>query len=166
MLDCNPVSTPMDSSVMLIPAADGDRDGLADVKEYQQIVGELQFASLVARPDISCGVGTLARFNVNPTSTHLAAAKRVLRYLKGTADLGIVYSPPPGEASAFSDADWAGDRETRRSRTGYVVMINKGAASWRSALQPTMALSGLITCCTEVAVEDCRATEDAGAKER
>jgi hypothetical protein len=141
MSECNPVSTPMDPSVRLVPAADGDRDGLADVKEYQQIVGELQFASLVARPDISCAVGTLAQFNVNPTSTHLGAAKRVLRYLKGSADLGVVYSPPSGEASAFSDADWAGDRETRRSRTGYVVMINKGAVSWRSALQPTVALS-------------------------
>jgi len=84
MSECNPVSTPMDPSVRLIPA--GDRDGLADAKEYQQIVGELQFASLVARPDISCAVGTLAQFNVNPTSTHLGAAKRVLRYLKGSAD--------------------------------------------------------------------------------
>jgi hypothetical protein len=139
MLDCNPVSTPMDSSMRLIPAADGD--GFADVKEYQQIVGELQFASLVARPDISCAVGTLSQFNIKPTSLHLAAAKRVLRYLKGTADWGIVYSPPPGEASAFSDADWAGDRETRKSRTGYVVMMNKGAVSWRSSLQPTVALS-------------------------
>jgi hypothetical protein len=49
----------------LIPAADSD--GLADVNEYQQIVSELQFASLVARPDISCAVGTLSQFNVNPT---------------------------------------------------------------------------------------------------
>jgi len=53
----------------------------------------------------------------------------------------LVYSPPPGEVSAFSDADWAGDRETRRSGTGYVVMMNNGAVSWRSALQPTVALS-------------------------
>src|SRR2546423_14727634 len=139
MQDCNPVSTPMDSSMRLIPAADGD--GFACVKEYQQIVGELQFASLVARPDISCAVGTLSQFNIKPTSTYLAAAKRVLRYLKGTVELGIVYSAPPGEASAFSDADWAGDRETRKSRTGYVVMLNNGAVSWRSSLQPTVALS-------------------------
>jgi len=65
MSECNPVSTPMDSSMRLIPAADSD--GLADVNEYQQIVSELQFASLVARPDISCAVGTLSQFNVNPT---------------------------------------------------------------------------------------------------
>ena len=106
---CNPASTPMDSSVKLVAVTDGDGDGLADPKGYQQIIGEIQFASLVARPDINCAVSTLSQFNIKPMSTQLAAAKRVLRYLKGTIDLGIVYSPPPGEATAFSDADWAGD---------------------------------------------------------
>lgn len=106
---CNPASTPMDSSVKLVAVTDGDGDGVADPKEYQQIIGEIQFASLVARPDISCAISTLSQFNIRLTSTQLTAAKRVLRYLKGSIDLGIVYSPPPGEATAFSDADWAGD---------------------------------------------------------
>jgi hypothetical protein len=139
MQSCNPVSTPMDSSVKLTTAIDSD--AMADVKEYQQIIGELQFASIVARPDISCTVSTLSQFNVKPTSIHLAAAKRVLRYLKGTMELGIVYSPPVREATAFSDADWAGNHDNRRSRTGYVVMLSNGAISWRSSLQQTVALS-------------------------
>jgi len=137
--DCNSVSTPMDTSVKLV--ATTDADALADPKEYQQIVGEIQFAAVVARPDVSCAVSTLAQFNIKPSSKHLAAAKRVLRYLKGTVDAGVVYSPPAGEATAFSDADWAGDQDSRRSRTGYVVMLNNGAISWRSTLQQTVALS-------------------------
>ena len=115
MLDCNPVSTPMDPSVRLVPGmdGDGDRDGFAHVKEYQQIVGELQFASLVARPDISCAVGTLSQFGTKPTSTHLAAAKRVLRYLKGTVDMGIVYSPPPGDLFRCGLGRRSGDQKIK-----------------------------------------------------
>jgi len=139
MQDCNAVSTPMDPSVKLV--ATTDADALADPKEYQQIVGEIQFAAVVARPDISCAVSTLAQFSVKPSSKHLAAAKRVLRYLKGTLDAGIVYSPPAGEFTAYSDADWAGDLDSRRSRTGYVVMMNNGSIAWRSTLQQTVALS-------------------------
>ena len=129
----------MDSSVKLI--ATTDKDALADPKEYQQIVGEIQFAAVVARPDLSCTVSVLSQFNVKPSSKHLAAAKRVLRYIKGTLDARIVYSRPAREATAFSDADWAGDLDSRRSRTGYVVMLNNGAIAWRSSLQQTVALS-------------------------
>jgi hypothetical protein len=86
---CNPASTPMDASMKLVAVTDGDGDGLADPKEYQQIIGEIQFASLVARPGISCAVSTLSQFNIRPTSTQLAAAKWVSRYLKGTIDLGL-----------------------------------------------------------------------------
>ena len=139
MHDCNSVSTPMDTSVKLV--ATTDSDVIADPKEYQQIVGELQFAAIVARPDISCIVSILTQFNNKLSSQHLAAAKRVLRYLKGTIDTGIVYSLPAGNTSAFSDADWAGDHDSRHSRTGYAVILNHRAISWRSALQPMVALS-------------------------
>jgi len=71
----------------------------------------------------------------------MLAAKRVLRYLKGTLTRGIVYRPPPKGLTGYSDADWAGDISTRRSTTGYVVMLNNGAIAWRSQRQPTVALS-------------------------
>ena len=72
---------------------------------------------------------------------HMLTVKRVLRYLQGTASLGITYGPPPSRLTGYSDVDWAGDVNTRRFTTGYVVMLNNGAVAWRNQRQPTVALS-------------------------
>jgi hypothetical protein len=96
----------------------------------------------VSQGQTSCAaVGSLSQFLNGPSSKHLLAAKRVLRYLCGTSSLGITYCPPPLRLTGYSDADWAGDVNTRRSTTGYVVMLNNGAIAWRSQRQPTVALS-------------------------
>jgi hypothetical protein len=95
----------------LIPATDSD--ALADRAESQQIVGEVIFAGLGARPDIMCVISELSQFGTNPTSTHLQAAKHLPRYLKGTFGLGITYSTPPQEPHAFSDSDSAVDVNSR-----------------------------------------------------
>src|SRR5205814_4744190 len=139
MQDCAPIHTPMDTSVKLCKTTDDD--ALADQREYASIVGGLMFAACVTRPDITCAVGQLSQFLNNPSSKHMAAAKRVLRYLKGTTTFGITYCPPPMRLTGYSDANWAGDIDNRRSTTGYVVMINNGAVAWRSQLQPTVALA-------------------------
>ena len=139
MEDCNPVDTPLDTSIKLM--ATTDADALADPTEYASIVGGLMFAACVTRPDIMCAVGQLSQFLNKPSSKHLLAAKRVLRYLKGTLTLGIIYRPPPMRLTGYSDADWAGDVNTHRSTTGYVVMLNNGAVAWKSQRQATVALS-------------------------
>ena len=139
MSDCNPVHTPLDTTVKLI--ASTDKEALADSKEYSSIVGGLMFAACVTRPDIMCAASQLSQFMAKPSSKHLHAAKRVLRYLKGTSLYGITYRPPPMKLTGYSDADWAGDINTRRSTTGYVVMLNNGAVAWKSHRQPTVALS-------------------------
>src|SRR5436305_6692729 len=99
------------------------------------------FSACVTRPDITCAVGQLSQFLNNPSSKHMLTVKRVLRYLQGTPSLGIMYGPPPSCLMGYSDVDWAGDVNTRRSTTGYVVMLNNGAVAWRSQHQPTVALS-------------------------
>jgi len=87
-------------------------------------------------------VGTLARYMSKPASSHLNAARGVLRYLAGTPDYGINYSQGQDcKIVGFCDADYAGDLDTRRSTTGYVFMFNGGAISWASRLQPTVAVS-------------------------
>ena len=139
MQECASVPTPMDTSIKLCKTTEDD--ALADQKEYASIVGGLMFAACVTRPDIMCAAGQLSQFLNNPSSKHMLAAKRVLRYLKGTLRLGITYRPPPMRLTGYSDANWAGDIDNRRSTTGYVVMINNGAVAWRSQLQPTVALS-------------------------
>jgi len=71
----------------------------------------------------------------------MSATKRVLRYLQGTSNLGIMYRPSPLRLQGYSDADWTGDMDTRRSTTGYIVMLNNGAITWKSRRQPMVALS-------------------------
>src|SRR5271169_5689300 len=139
MTDCNSVTTPMDTSVKL--SSIRSEEAPADAKEYASIVGGLMFAACVTRPDIMCAVGQLSQFLNNPSSKHMSTAKRVLRYLEGTSYLGITYRPPPLRLQGYSDADWAGDVDTRRSTTGYIVMLNNGAIAWKSHCQPTVALS-------------------------
>jgi hypothetical protein len=139
MGDCNAVATPLDTTVKLSSIKDDQAP--ADPHEYASIVGGLMFAACVTRPDITCAVGQLSQFLNNPSSIHMHAAKRILRYLQGTSTLGITYRPPPLRLHGYSDADWAGDMDTRRSTTGYVVMLNNGAIAWKSRRQPTVALS-------------------------
>jgi Reverse transcriptase (RNA-dependent DNA polymerase) len=140
MEDCNPLATPLDPAIKLTKT-NPDVDTLVDAKEYASIVGGIMYAACVTRPDIMCAVSQLSAYNANPCSRHLMAAKRVLRYLSGTLDLGITYRPPPTEPEVFSDANWAGDEDTRRSTTGCIVMLNGGGIIWMSRRQVTVALS-------------------------
>ena len=79
----------------------------------------------------------------NQKKTHLTALKRVLRYLKGTADHGILYQKQKSGSTCvgFSDADWAGDVSDRRSTSGYVFCMNGGVISWKSKKQDCVSLS-------------------------
>src|SRR5579862_9268240 len=139
MQDCNPLSTPLDTSVKLTKAT--NMEPLADSKEYASIVGGLMFVACVTQSDIMCAVGQLLQFLNKPTSRHLLTAKCILCYLKGTLNLGIRYGHLATPLVEFSDADWAGNLDTRRSTTGYVVMLNNGTVAWRSQRQPSVALS-------------------------
>jgi hypothetical protein len=76
-----------------------------------------------------------------PATSHWSAAKGVLRYLSSTHDYGLVFAPSKEEFCGYADADYAGDIDTRRSTTGYVFVMNSGAISWSSRLQPTVAVS-------------------------
>ena len=108
------------------------------------MVGSLLYAAMVTRPDIAYAVQALGRHLQGTTDEHFVAAKRVLRYLKGTKELGLKYGTSSGGKPivvGYADADWASDKETRRSVTGYLFILNGAAISWSSKLQPTVALS-------------------------
>ena len=116
-----------------------------DVTEYRMLVGKLVYAMVGTRPDIAFAVSQCSRFFANPGKAHLRAAKHVLRYLKGTANLGLTYGRSSGHPTldpyAYCDSDWAQCPDTRRSTSGYVIMLNGSAISWLSKRQPTVALS-------------------------
>ena len=140
MSDCRPVKTPMEPGIHLVKAAEDDE--VLDQQSYQSLIGSLMYLATCTRPDIAFAVGTLARFSSKPNQVHWKAAKRVLRYLRGTTNFGIVFRGDDlAEPMAYSDADWAGDVGDRKSTSGYVFSIAGGPVSWRSRKQNTVALS-------------------------
>ena len=108
---------------------------------YQNLVGALLYLAINTRPDISYAVGVLARFNTYPNFRACKALIRVLLYLKGTPDVGIQFTGDLLDLFGYSDADWAGDLDSRRSTTGYVVYAAGGPIAWQSRLQTTVAVS-------------------------
>ena len=138
MSDCKPVKTPVDSGSRLVKALE-DEEAL-DQQSYQSVVGSLMYLATCTRPDIAYAVGMLARFSSKPNQSHWTAVKRVLRYLKGTIDIGILYRGDAG-VLGYSDADYAGDADDRKSTSGYLFLIAGGPVSWRSRKQSTVALS-------------------------
>ncbi|CAM9732843.1 unnamed protein product, partial [Hapterophycus canaliculatus] len=103
-----------------------DKNG---IKRYQEIVGTLMYLVNTTRWDIGYSVLGLTRGMAAPTETHMVAAKRVLRYLRGTPDLPTVYRKGPLELVGFTDSDFAGDLESRRSCTGFLYMLGGGVIS-------------------------------------
>ncbi len=140
MHDANPVATPTDANVKL-----KRNDGVSkpvNSSTYQSMVGSLLYAAMATRPDIAQAVSVVSKFNANPNAAHLTAVKRILRYLKGTLNLALKYErSDSGTLIGYSDADWAGDQDDRRSTTGNVFLLGGGAVSWLSKKQSTVALS-------------------------
>ncbi|KAF5199308.1 Retrovirus-related pol polyprotein from transposon tnt 1-94 [Thalictrum thalictroides] len=121
MLDCKPCSTPLRAKSQL-SVSDGTL--LPDASEYRHLVGSLQYLTLT-RPDIAYVVHIVSQFMSAPRTDHYTAVKRILRYLKGSLDFGLVFRPSAGALSlhAFSDADWASCPDSRRSTTGFCVFL-------------------------------------------
>ena len=94
------------------------------------------------RPDLAFAIGKLSRFVSCYGKEHWAVIKRVLRYVKGSMDKGLIFDKNSScVLQGSSDADWAGDHETRRSTTGFTFIFGGAAVSWGSNLQRTVALS-------------------------
>ena len=122
MMDCKPVATPLSTSEKL-SAHEGNLLGPRDATTYRSVVGALQYLTLT-RPDISFAVNKVCQYLHAPTTIHWAAVKRILRYLKHTMKIGLrICKTSSLLVSAFSDADWAGDLDDRRSTGGFAVFF-------------------------------------------
>src|SRR5258708_36996647 len=110
-------------------------------RPYRELVGALAWLALGTRPDIAFAASSLARFGHNPGRVHWEAAKRVLRYLKGTRGWRLILGGSPPQIAAYTDADWGSNRDDRRSIGAYIVRIGCGAVSWKSKKQTCVALS-------------------------
>ncbi len=137
MSACKPQSTPCDANAHLSKQS----KSVADEVPYMEVIGSLLYLAVNTRPDISYAVGVLSKYMSAPGEEHWIAAKRVLRYLSGTKNLGVVYGQGSPGVSAFSDSDFAGDVDSRKSTTGVVVVMNGGPVLWVSKQQTVVAAS-------------------------
>ena len=138
MLDCHPSPTPSAHGEVLCRDDGAD---LVDDKTYRSIVGSLIFLTHT-RLDITYSVSLVSRYMKNPSEIHMKAAKRILRYVNGTKEFGILYSSSESFILiGYTNSDWAGSVDDRKSTSGYVFHMGSGAISWASKKQPVVALS-------------------------
>ena len=128
-------------SLMQCPQNDLERKQMETIP-YASVVGSLMYAQICTRPDISFAVGMLGRYQSNPGLDHWKAAKKVLRYLQGTKEYMLTYRRSDHlEVIGYSDSDYAGCVDTRKSTCGYLYLLAGGAISWKSVKQSVIATS-------------------------
>ena len=166
MSDCKGKRTPAAAGLRLsksMAATSPEEKAAMAVRPYASLIGSIMYSANTTRPDIVFISSCLARFMAHPGAEHWAAAKHVLRYLSATRNRALVLgrvptvaadsatspSPSPSSSSSpsperlvgYTDASWADDPDSRRSTTGYLFTYAGAIISWRSRLQPTVALS-------------------------
>ncbi|KAF9661033.1 hypothetical protein SADUNF_Sadunf19G0025900 [Salix dunnii] len=127
------------STTCHLSATEGTK--FSDPTLYRQVVGSLQYLAFT-RPDLSFAIHRVSKFMHEPLEPHWQAVKRILRFLKHTISTGLLIRPSSTfDLQAFSDSDWAGDRDDRRSISAYCVFIGPNLVSWRCKQQATVARS-------------------------
>ena len=136
MQDAKAVATPAEAKTSVAES------GQQAKYPYREAVGSLMYLSTVTRPDIAYAVSYASRFLDSYKPEHVVFVKRIFRYLRGTLDEGILFEKANNfSLTCYSDSDFAGDSETRRSTGGNVLIFCGGPVSWSSKIQQTVALS-------------------------
>jgi hypothetical protein len=154
MEDCKPIITPMQISCNL--SKDDDSMSI-DQRKYRSMIGILLYVT-PSKPDVMQVVGQVACFQAAPKESHVLTVKRIFRYLKGTKDFGLWY--PKGKDLSFiayTNADWAGCIDDRKSTSGATFYLGECFVSWIRKKQSSISLStfeaeyiATTTCCTQV----------------
>nr|GEW74712.1 hypothetical protein [Tanacetum cinerariifolium] len=152
--NCNPVSSPMDTSSSL---SLDESTAFSNPVKYRQVVGSLQYVTLY-RPDIAFAVNKVCQYTHAPTENHWSVVKRILRYLHGTVEHGMLIRRSSGSTiqaftdvlwngnpdtylEAFSDADWARDSDDQRSMGGFAIYLGLNLISWTARKKRTVSRS-------------------------
>lgn len=138
MLDCNGITTPMETNLTLKKCEDKNE---ITSHPFRQLVGCLMYIMLGTRPDICFAMNYLSRFQDCASDEHWKHLKRILRYLKQTIDFVLVYNPNDDSLHGYVDADWAGDISDRKSTTGYLLKVFGCTVSWKTKKQQCVTLS-------------------------
>jgi hypothetical protein len=138
MIDFKPCSTPVDTHAKL---SEAKGDPVEDPTGYKSLAGALQYLIFI-RPDISYAMQQVCLHMHDPWEPHLAALKHLLCYLRGTIDYGLLlHRSTSSELVVYTDADWPGCPDTRRSTSGYAVFLGGNLVSWLLKRQSVVSRS-------------------------
>ena len=138
MEECNSAKTPMECRLRLSREGEGEE---VESTYFKKLIGCLRYLTLT-RPNLFYSVSYLSRFMSKPYSDHTVAAKRVLRYIKGTTDYSLVYkSDKESRLIGFCDSDYTGDQDDRKSTSGYIFFLGSNPIEWNCSKQKVVALS-------------------------
>ena len=112
---------------------------------YAEAIGNLMYAMLCTRSDICFAVGMVSRYQSNPRHAHWVTVKRIFRYLRGTTDFALCFHRGDLRLKGYNDADWADDRDERKSTSSYAFILRDNALSWCSKKQTYVALSMMVS---------------------
>jgi hypothetical protein len=140
MTDCRSCDTPIDTAGKLSSDA-GSPLSTSDASDYRSLVGALQYLTMT-RPDLQYAIQQACLHMHAPTMAHQGLVKRILRYVRGTSAPGLhLRRSNNSDLVAYSDADWAGCPDTRRSTSGFCVFMGYSLLSWSSKRQTTVSCS-------------------------
>ncbi|KAF5480319.1 hypothetical protein F2P56_001079 [Juglans regia] len=139
MKEAKPAKTPLPAGSQL---SQQHRDPLENATKYRQLVWALQYLTLT-RLDISFSINQLCQFMHNPTFAHGTTAKRVLRYLKGSLNHGLMFTKGSLTLNIYRDSDWAGNPDDRRSTIGYAIYLGPCLISWSVKKQTVVSTSSI-----------------------
>ena len=132
------VRTPMSPNVKVTVDLLGKS---VDPSLYRSMIGSLLYLT-ASRPDISYSVGVCARYQANPKVSHMTALKRIIKYVKTIAEFDVWYSKDTSDVLVgYSDTDWAGNADDRKSTSGGCFYVGNNLVSWMSKKQNSISLS-------------------------
>ncbi|KAL2325690.1 hypothetical protein Fmac_024748 [Flemingia macrophylla] len=138
MEKCKPMTTPLVANEKL---SLHDSTSKVDASIYRSLIGSLLYLS-ATRPNIMFAASLLSRFMHSPSEAHYKAAKRVLRYIRGTTDYGLWFLKDESvDLEGYADSDWTGSENGAKSTSGYVFSFGSGVFSWNSKKQDVVAQS-------------------------
>eukprot|EP00833_Pecoramyces_ruminatium_P010518 jgi/Orpsp1_1/1184550/evm.model.c7180000089992.1 len=123
-----------------INISDRENSNPVNVNKFKSLLGSLLYISIKTRPDIAYAVNQASRHSEEPREIDYRALMTILQYLKSTKDKSIIYDGSRN-FTGYSDSDFAGDEETRKSTSGYIYLLGNSPISWKSQLQRTVTLS-------------------------
>ena len=135
MQSSKPERSPCAPYLRLVP---NEGSLLSNPHEYRSLVGSLHYLTFT-KPDLSFAVHQVCQFISFPTDIHLTATKRIIRYINGTLNFGVLLQPGPISLSTFSDSDWSNDPFDKRSTTSFIAYLGYNPITWSAKKQDTMS---------------------------